>query len=79
MAEPKPDPSVLAGPLPHLAFAGQRNAAPDPHARARGATHIERIPLQTQFRADDWGPRRDPFGLHWAILQPGHHNLGEVP
>lgn len=26
-------------------------------------------PYERQFWGDDWGLLRDPFGLHWAILQ----------
>lgn len=143
MAETAPDPSVMAGPVPYLAFAGQGNAALDFYARAFGATQIARLPLPDapdrlmhgqcvinggalmltdhmgtdpaaagpslnghlqlvvgdgrawwdralaagciavspfarQFWGDDWGLLRDPFGIHWAILQPGPQSLGEV-
>lgn len=136
MAETRPDPSVMAGPLPYLAFNGQGNAALDFYARAFGATGTDRMPLpdapdrlmhgqcvinggalmltdhmspdptatgpgmnghlqlvvadgqawwdramaagctevtpyERQFWGDAWGLLRDPFGLHWAILQPG--------
>ena len=28
-------------------------------------------PYERQFWGDDWGLLRDPFGLLWAVLQPG--------
>ena len=28
-------------------------------------------PYERQFWGDDWGLLEDPFGLKWAILQPG--------
>ncbi|MBB6227971.1 PhnB protein [Polymorphobacter multimanifer] len=38
-------------------------------AVAAGCTVLE--PFQHQFWGDDWGMLQDPFGLHWAVLQPG--------
>ena len=38
-------------------------------AVAAGCT-IE-MPYERQFWGDDWGLLRDPFGIRWAILQPG--------
>lgn len=29
------------------------------------------MPFERQPWGDDWGLLRDPFGIHWAILQPG--------
>jgi PhnB protein len=29
------------------------------------------MPYERQFWGDDWGLLRDPFGVRWAILQPG--------
>ncbi|MFN3937252.1 MAG: VOC family protein [Gemmobacter sp.] len=29
------------------------------------------MPYERQFWGDDWGLLQDPFGLKWAILQPG--------
>lgn len=28
---------------------------------------------ERQFWGDDWGMLQDPFGVRWAILQPGSH------
>lgn len=140
MAKDKPDPSVMAGPIPYLAYAGKANAALEFYARAFGATHIDRMPLPDaperlmhgqcvinggafmltdhvnegstapapaigghlqlvvadgrmwmdravaagctevvpfarQNWGDDWGMVSDPFGLLWAVLQPGPHNF----
>lgn len=38
-------------------------------ALAAGCT-IE-MPYERQFWGDDWGLLRDPFGVRWAVLQPG--------
>jgi PhnB protein len=46
-------------------------------ALAAGCTAV--MPFETQFWGDDWGLLRDPFGLLWAILQPGPQNFGETP
>jgi PhnB protein len=38
-------------------------------------------PYEMQFWGDEWGLLEDPFGIHWAILQPGPEraeNAGEV-
>jgi PhnB protein len=46
MTDPtRPDPSVMVGPIPYLALAGQGNAALDFFARAFGATRIQRMPF----------------------------------
>lgn len=29
------------------------------------------VPLARQDWGDDWGMVRDPFGIRWAVLQPG--------
>jgi len=29
------------------------------------------MPYERQFWGDDWGMVEDPFGIQWAILQPG--------
>lgn len=29
------------------------------------------MPFERQFWGDDWGLVEDPFGIQWAILQPG--------
>lgn len=38
-------------------------------AVAAGCTVVE--PYARQFWGDDWGMVSDPFGIRWAILQPG--------
>jgi PhnB protein len=38
-------------------------------ALAAGCTIV--MPYERQFWGDDWGLLADPFGIHWAILQPG--------
>lgn len=38
-------------------------------AVAAGCTVVS--PYAAQFWGDEWGLLRDPFGIHWAILQPG--------
>lgn len=38
-------------------------------AVAAGCTVVE--PYARQFWGDDWGMVTDPFGIRWAILQPG--------
>jgi PhnB protein len=39
--------------------------------RAIGAGCTEVMPYERQFWGDDWGLLRDPFGISWAVLQPG--------
>jgi PhnB protein len=38
-------------------------------ALAAGCTVV--MPYERQFWGDDWGMVADPFGIRWAILQPG--------
>ncbi len=38
-------------------------------AVAAGCTVV--MPYEHQFWGDDWGMVSDPFGVRWAILQPG--------
>ncbi len=38
-------------------------------AVAAGCTVVD--PYARQFWGDDWGMVKDPFGIRWAILQPG--------
>jgi PhnB protein len=38
-------------------------------AVAAGCTVV--MPYERQFWGDDWGLVEDPFGIQWAILQPG--------
>lgn len=39
--------------------------------RAVAAGCKEVMPYERQFWGDDWGLLEDPFGVQWAILQPG--------
>jgi PhnB protein len=39
--------------------------------RAVAAGCTVAMPYERQPWGDDWGLLRDPFGIHWAILQPG--------
>lgn len=39
--------------------------------RAIAAGCREIRPFEQQFWGDEWGLLLDPFGIHWAILQPG--------
>jgi PhnB protein len=39
--------------------------------RALAAGCKEVMPYERQFWGDDWGMVEDPFGIQWAILQPG--------
>jgi PhnB protein len=39
--------------------------------RAIAAGCQEVMPYERQFWGDDWGMAVDPFGIRWAILQPG--------
>jgi len=43
MTDTRPDPAVMAGPIPYLVFAGQGQAALDFYTRAFGATQVERM------------------------------------
>jgi PhnB protein len=38
-------------------------------AVAAGCTVV--TPYERQFWGDDWGMLLDPFGIRWAVLQPG--------
>ncbi|WP_246156602.1 SRPBCC domain-containing protein [Aquicoccus porphyridii] len=38
-------------------------------AVAAGCTAL--VPYERQFWGDDWGMLEDPFGVRWAVLQPG--------
>ncbi|MCC5987371.1 MAG: glyoxalase/bleomycin resistance/extradiol dioxygenase family protein [Pararhodobacter sp.] len=38
-------------------------------AIAAGCTVV--MPYERQFWGDDWGLLEDPFGIQWAVLQPG--------
>jgi len=43
-------------------------------ALAAGCTVV--MPWERQFWGDDWGMVADPFGVQWAILQPGELQTG---
>lgn len=43
-------------------------------ALAAGCTVV--MPYERQFWGDDWGLVEDPFGIQWAILQPGPEQGG---
>jgi PhnB protein len=59
------------GPMPsgHLQLVVRDGRAWWDRAVAAGCTVIE--PLGPQPWGDDWGLLSDPFGIRWAILQPG--------
>jgi PhnB protein len=58
-------------PMPsgHLQLVGADGRAWWDRAVAAGCA-VE-MPYERQFWGDDWGLVRDPFGVRWAILQPG--------
>jgi PhnB protein len=39
--------------------------------RALAAGCTVEMPYERQFWGDDWGMLGDPFGIRWAVLQPG--------
>jgi PhnB protein len=43
-------------------------------AVAAGCTVV--MPYERQMWGDDWGLLRDPFGIQWAVLQPGPEAVG---
>jgi PhnB protein len=43
-------------------------------ATSAGCTVV--MPFGRQDWGDDWGLLLDPFGIHWAILQPGPEMVG---
>ena len=45
-------------------------------SRAIAAGCKELIAYERQFWGDDWGMLEDPFGIRWAILQPGAEPSG---
>ena len=51
----------------HLQLVVNDGAAWWERAVAAGCEVVQ--PYERQFWGDDWGLLRDPFGLHWAILQ----------
>lgn len=44
-------------------------------ALSAGCTVV--MPYERQFWGDDWGLVEDPFGIQWAILQPGPGRGGQ--
>ena len=62
-----PPPTILPGGHLQLVVADAR-AWWD---RAIAASCAQVMPLERQFWGDDWGIVVDPFGINWAILQPG--------
>ena len=61
--------------LPSYAFGHLQLVVADGRAwwdRAVAAGCTELAPYRRQFWGDDWGLLVDPFGIKWAILQPGH-------
>jgi PhnB protein len=59
------------GPLLHGHLQLVRNDGQEWWDRAIAAGCVETSPYQRMFWGDDWGLMRDPFGVEWAILQPG--------
>lgn len=47
--------------------------------RAIAAGCTVEAPYERQFWGDDWGLMRDPFGVHWAVLEPGPGRAGATP
>jgi PhnB protein len=45
-------------------------------SRAIAAGCREVMPYERQFWGDDWGMVEDPFGIRWAILEPGTEPAG---
>jgi PhnB protein len=56
-------------PLGHLQLVLKDGQAWWNRAVAAGCTIV--APYERQFWGDDWGLLLDPFGIRWAILQPG--------
>ena len=53
----------------HMQLVVSDGAAWWQRALAAGCTEI--MPYERQFWGDDWGLLADPFGIRWAMLQPG--------
>lgn len=53
----------------HMQLVVQDGRAWWDRALAAGCTVV--MPYERQFWGDDWGLVEDPFGIQWAILQPG--------
>ena len=62
------------GPAPSANFGHLQLVVADGRAwwdRAIAAGCTEIMPYERQPWGDDWGLVQDPFGIKWAILQPG--------
>jgi PhnB protein len=66
--EPGTDPGCLN--RAHMQLVVEDGRAWWDRALAAGCTEV--MPYERQFWGDDWGLVEDPFGIQWAILQPGH-------
>jgi PhnB protein len=66
--EPGTDPGRLN--RAHMQLVVEDGRAWWDRALAAGCTEV--MPYERQFWGDDWGLVEDPFGIQWAILQPGH-------
>jgi PhnB protein len=44
--------------------------------RAVAAGCTVAMPYERQFWGDDWGMLVDPFGIRWAVLEPGPERAG---
>jgi PhnB protein len=44
--------------------------------RALAAGCTVAMPYERQFWGDEWGMLLDPFGIRWAVLQPGPKQAG---
>ena len=61
--------TAVGAPAGHLQLVVDDGHAWWARAVAAGCSVVQ--PYERQFWGDDWGLLRDPFGLHWAVLQPG--------
>jgi PhnB protein len=65
--EPGADPGRLN--RAHMQLVVEDGRAWWDRALAAGCTVV--MPYEWQFWGDDWGMVEDPFGIQWAVLQPG--------
>jgi PhnB protein len=63
-SDPRPGPQGM-----HLQLVVDDGQAWWDRAIAAGCTVA--MPYERQFWGDDWGLMHDPFGVAWAVLQPG--------
>lgn len=68
--DPAPDPLDRA----HLQLVVEDGRAWWDRALSAGCSVV--MPYERQFWGDDWGLLADPFGVQWAILQPGEVQAG---